>query len=371
MIEQGRTAAGELFLVMELLSGGPLSALITEGPVESARVVAIGAQLADALAAAHKAGVVHRDLTPGNVFVRHDVGAAPDFVTILDFGLAQLTDSDTQSTNRGAGTTHYMSPEQILGERADARSDLYGLGLLLFELLAGRRPFPDNLGPLESLMQHVNEEPASLRVLAPATPTHLAELVHRLLAKDPADRPPDAATVRESLLAGVSGPASTPAPPRARHRLVQAVVVGVGLLALVAAGVSANPGPRSSAPTDSHGLDVPAPEVQDAPGPPLAPHPNASRRVEPEFTMDSRPRRGAEESAALSWHIVTRPSGARVAAGGVYLGLSPLWVSADLAPTKLRFSKRGYASRTVKFQSNESAPSFVKLHRDRQIPPTP
>ena len=365
IMEQGTTGSGELYLVMELLQGRPLSAMIAEGPTDSARVIAIGAQLADALAAAHSAGVIHRDLKPHNIFVRHRVGASKDFVTILDFGLARLSGQEPNSSSRSAGSTHYMSPEQILGEHGDARSDLHGLGLVLFELLAGRRPFPDDAGPLESLMQHVNDEPASLAALAPDAPPQLVALVHQLLAKDPRDRPPDAAAVCKSLVSGGTVGVA-PNRPHRRQRASRAFAAAFGLAAVVALALGAKQVATTS-PVEA----TPTPELSPMPAvtaePAVVPVP---RQLRPGHLAAHRARRTDEQTASAAWRIVTRPSGARVTASGVVLGVSPLWVSADLTPAALRVTKLGFESRTILLMGDRPPPPVVRLQPDRHLPPT-
>ncbi len=143
---------GHSFIAMELLDGQPLDKLLASGPIPILRVVEIGIQLADALDAAHKKGIIHRDIKPGNIFVT-ERGAAK----ILDFGLAKLTpqngnvSADTiseqetmvlTSPGTAVGTIAYMSPEQARGEDLDLRSDLFSLGAVLYEMITGRRAFP-------------------------------------------------------------------------------------------------------------------------------------------------------------------------------------------------------------------------------------
>ncbi|MFF5172385.1 protein kinase [Micromonospora sp. NPDC000089] len=197
------------FLVMELVEGRTVSALIADGPLPVDRAVAIGAQAADGIAAAHAAGVVHRDVKPANLLV-----TPPGTVKICDFGIARLAPAAGVATLTGPvsklGTSSYMSPEQALGRPADHRSDLYALGCTLYAMLAGRPPYLGD--PLAVLHQHVNESPPPLRDLRPGLPAALESLVTELLAKDPADRPSDAATVRDRL-AALAPPSARPASP--------------------------------------------------------------------------------------------------------------------------------------------------------------
>ena len=141
----GRSPEGLLFLVMEYLDGEALSALIRRGPIPLARAAGIFGQILDGLGHAHAAGIVHRDLKPDNIMLVEREGR-PDVVKLLDFGIAKVTDPEDHRealTQAGVifGTPEYLSPEQALGETVDARADLYAAGVILYEMLTGRRPF--------------------------------------------------------------------------------------------------------------------------------------------------------------------------------------------------------------------------------------
>ena len=137
-------AAGVPYLVMEFVSGEPLSRRIARGPITASETTAIGAQVADALEAAHAKNIVHRDIKPDNIMI-----GVRGHVKVLDFGLAKLqskprASEETQFLTREGvvvGTVNYMSPEQALGEEADARSDIFSLGAVLYEMCTGRAPF--------------------------------------------------------------------------------------------------------------------------------------------------------------------------------------------------------------------------------------
>ena len=183
--------AGEVtFLVMELLEGETLADRLEHGALSLDRALPIAVQVAEALAAAHKKGVIHRDLKPGNLML------TPTGVKLLDFGLAKLRGAedaeviaDTKTafvTDRhvAMGTLPYMAPEQIEGHEIDARTDIFAFGVMMFEMITGRRPFGGNTRA--SLMAAiVGAEPLSLAEIQPATPPVLARLIGRCLAKDP------------------------------------------------------------------------------------------------------------------------------------------------------------------------------------------
>jgi serine/threonine-protein kinase len=179
---------GLAYLVMELVNGQPLSAVLRErGPLPHAEARSIMAQAALALAVAHEARVVHRDVKPANIMVRRD-----GLVKLTDFGIARALDASGH-TRHGEllGTPNYMSPEQVLGRPATGASDLYALGVVAHEILTGRRPF-DRDTPFATAFSHVNESPPPL----PADlPEDLALVIEECLRKDPQHRPPHATAV--------------------------------------------------------------------------------------------------------------------------------------------------------------------------------
>jgi eukaryotic-like serine/threonine-protein kinase len=186
-------AAPTGFLVMEPIDGRPLSAVLArDGRLPPDRALDVVAQAALALAAAHRVGVVHRDVKPGNLLV-----CADGTVKVTDFGIARALD-EAQRTESGGllGTAGYLSPEQAAGQPATPASDVYALGVVAYECLAGRRPFTAN-HPLAVALAHQREQPPPLPADVPAP---VRALVERALAKAPGDRPPDgAAFAREAL----------------------------------------------------------------------------------------------------------------------------------------------------------------------------
>lgn len=203
----GQSPDGYVYLVMELLEGRTLrDVLAKEAPLDAARAVSIMLQVSAAVAAAHEAGVIHRDLKPANIFIvqRSDV---PTIVKVLDFGIAKLAaetlDEDDPKTLTliGAmiGTPRYMSPEQCDGVELTPSSDVYSLGVILYEMLTGTVPFSGST-PLAIAMKHTTEMPRLPREFVSSIPAELEQVVLHTLEKDPRDRPADAAAFRLELL---------------------------------------------------------------------------------------------------------------------------------------------------------------------------
>jgi serine/threonine protein kinase len=202
----GHTPEGDFYFLMEYLQGEMLSEWINHhGAFPPARALNIAAQIADALQASHDQGVIHRDLKPDNIFlITRDTTA--DFVKVLDFGLAKLTHASvsTPTHNTGAGTVmgtpYYMSPEQCEGRaEVDHRADIYGLGVILFEMLTGRVPFGGE-GYGEVIIKHVTVRPPTARSLVPEIPPALDAILSRALSKDPSARFQSMSQFREALL---------------------------------------------------------------------------------------------------------------------------------------------------------------------------
>ncbi len=231
VIDAGSADDGMLYLAMELLEGENVrQALRREGPLHWQSALTVAEGVTSALVAAHAAGVIHRDLKAENVLLWVHPGSQV-FAKVLDFGVAKLT-SEVESpavTGSGfvAGTPGFIAPEQIVGTSDDPRSDLYSLGVMLFEMLSGRAPFSGKTG-MELMLKHLNEPAPQLSLFAPERyiPAKVDALVMGLLSKDPGLRPPSAKVLLEVLRdlrdntqrttpERGSAPRPRPAPPRA------------------------------------------------------------------------------------------------------------------------------------------------------------
>ncbi len=191
--DRAGAGSGEVtYLGMELVDGESLGTILDRGPLPPRRALAIGAQIADGLAAAHERGIVHRDLKPDNVMVTRE-----GRVKILDFGLAKVFGDGPLAPDGAApmatragqlwGTPGYMAPEQINGEAIDFRADQFALGVILYELIAGRRPFT-GANPFATMTAIARDEPVPLATAAPHAPDQVAWVIERLLAKAPEER---------------------------------------------------------------------------------------------------------------------------------------------------------------------------------------
>jgi tRNA A-37 threonylcarbamoyl transferase component Bud32 len=251
------------YLVMELVDGETLAQRLEKGALPPAEALKLGGQIADALDRAHRAGVVHRDLKPGNVMLTKS-GAK-----LMDFGLARatgmagpasgsgvtiatLTQSPTVASPLTAegtivGTFQYMAPEQLEGSEADARSDLWALGCVLYEMATGKRAF-EGKSQASLISSIMGSQPASITQLAPMSPPGLDRLVQACLAKDPADRLQSAHDIRMQLawLAEGGSQAGVPAPVaarrRSRERLAWMLAAAALIVAVALAWITLRPG---------------------------------------------------------------------------------------------------------------------------------
>jgi len=202
----GETHDGIVYIVMELLEGKPLRDILAlDAPLDAARAVSLMLQVAAAVEAAHEAGIIHRDLKPGNIFLVQRP-SSPYLIKVLDFGIAKTAtesgDASPHDTLTGTGvmigTPRYMSPEQCDGAQLTPASDVYSLGVILYEMLTGQTPFT-GATPLSLALKHSSENPRPPRELVSTIPPALEQLVLHALEKSPADRPADAGEFRREL----------------------------------------------------------------------------------------------------------------------------------------------------------------------------
>lgn len=205
ILDFGQTEDGALFIAMEFVPGEDLHTVLSNhGPLPERRIIRVITQVLSALSDAHSVGVIHRDLKPENIMVeqrRND----PDFVKVLDFGIAKIQDSDGPALTRAGfvcGTPEYMSPEQARGAQLDHRSDLYAVGVILYQLVTGVLPFEAD-SAVGYATKHLNEEPPppSRRRSGVRVSPGMERIILRALSKNPEERPPDAESFKLELLA--------------------------------------------------------------------------------------------------------------------------------------------------------------------------
>jgi serine/threonine-protein kinase len=297
LFDFGQDDDGSLFIAMEFIEGTSLRDAVMRGPLEPPRIVRICEQICSSLADAHSHGIVHRDLKPDNVMLSQR-GRERDVARVLDFGIAKLRDeqgnvSMMPQTRAGdlLGTPQYMAPEQIRGEKVDARTDIYALGAMLFEMMTGQLPF-DGATVMALLSKHLTEMPRDPRQVRPdlPLPDPLVQLCLRMLAKNPAARPASMDEVLHTLEAYERNQYPTPATTMA---------------------------PQGEVPSD-------APAAQPTPVPPAA-QPNTSHPAVPNasaapLTHKPAPRHSSTRGWALALVGVVLVGGGGVAA---YLTLRP------------------------------------------------
>jgi serine/threonine protein kinase len=220
LIDFGQAEDGTLYLVMEFLEGEPLSSLLKrESPLAAERVIRVGLQVLESLAEAHNVGIVHRDLKPDNLFVTELFGR-PDFVKILDFGIAKVSgfgqDPNLTGVGVALGSPRYMAPEQASAAKVDARTDLYALGVVLYEMLAGRPPFLCG-SVAEYMLAHVQLDVPEMTLNDRPLTGRLPDFIYACLSKYPLHRPTGAAQAIERLRACAGAPFE-PAPVTASTR---------------------------------------------------------------------------------------------------------------------------------------------------------
>lgn len=287
-----------VYIAMEFLEGRPLNAFAQEKPLTPADIADIGIQVAQSLDYAHARGIVHRDIKPQNIMI-----TPANQVKITDFGIAHIDDPDaSHQTQAGEilGTPNYMPPEQVLGKKVDGRSDLYSLGVILYELATGQRPFKgDNLAAIFHAI--TAETPARPDTLNPDLPAALSDIILRCLEKDPAARFQNGQELAAALKASLKAAEGTavPAPPARKKSL--GLIIAAVLVVIVMAAAAVYLAPR-------------APEKTAAP----APAPTGALKVD------------------------SVPAGAQIFIDGAFKGTAPLRIALPFGGHEVRLSMPDY-----------------------------
>jgi serine/threonine-protein kinase len=368
VLDVGTTAHGRSFVVLELLDGQDLGKLLAAtGPMPASRAVHIIQQVLRGLGAAHAKGIVHRDMKPDNVFVVPH-SETPDFVKILDFGISKIIaaqDAKVRLTATGTvvGTPIYMAPEQAMGNSVDHRADLYSVGVMLYELLAGRPPFVAE-SYLALVTQHLQAVPPDLGAMRPDLPRPLVNAIHRALSKEPDQRYRTAEEFARAL----------PSPSLLRTNEGMAVTFGSGSLP-----IGQTPGGRPVAammgPSTAHGIPA---RVRGrrrwmiglALG--AAAAVAAVAAIVVATRKDGAPA-GNAAAAPGTLRIETDPPGVQVFVDDALVGATPVILDAvELGKHRVRFERDGYVSvsTTKVVAAGENASLFVSMTQ-AQVQPAP
>jgi serine/threonine-protein kinase len=375
---------GSTYFVMEFLGGKSLTEALQDGKFETSRTIRVARQLCNALGAAHEIGVVHRDLKPDNVqLIERDNNS--DFVKVLDFGIAKVGGASSKLTQAGQvfGTPHYMSPEQCAGTAVDNRTDIYAIGVMMYEMATGQVPFDaDNL--MGILTKHMYENPIPPRDFDPPTdvPPALEAVIMKALAKKPEGRyqnmaemaadlqAAEAGTTPRAVVEAVDRSAGMGAPTEAgrtgvtvgvpdqevRIKKSQApLFIAVGVVVLLAGGAAAFvfAGSGSDA-------EVEADQNVIAPAPVEKPAAAADKGEKPAEPDEKSPPPVVEKPRIT---ITTAPEEVEVYLKGMLVGNTPYQLDkpGKGEVVELEFRKAGYKDKQVKFSSMTSKRMKVTL----------
>jgi tRNA A-37 threonylcarbamoyl transferase component Bud32 len=313
-----QTPDGTLYIAMELLEGKSLHQVFhDEAPLEWRRVFKILTEMCSSLAEAHAQGIVHRDLKPENIYLENRPGN-PEFVKILDFGIAKVMRGDSidpssaqlTATGQTLGTLEYMSPEQLMGKQLDGRSDVYALGVVAYEMITGRLPFPDAKGPAGLITAQLKQTPTPPSQANPnaGLPPAADQVILKCLEKDRNNRYPDVTALAAALQEVMNAPAPAPAPAASSHR----IAMGPELLETRRGEMPKVPPPPVPAPAP-----VPAPVPATAPG--AAPFGQSSPGMLPYASTLAAPPTAAPAGTHPGPHGGTHPG----PHGGTHPGAAP------------------------------------------------
>jgi serine/threonine protein kinase len=356
----GKLPEGRPYLVMEFLEGRSLRALLRDTPIPPLSTTSrIMEQLCSALQAVHQAGYVHRDIKPENIFLVFDEGKL--FVKLLDFGIAK-DHNDQAQTRTGIllGTLSYMAPEQQRSQPVDARSDIYSLGILLYQMLVGYHPFRQKGIATEDLLyKQLHEMPTALREVSPHITPRLSALVERMMQKEASARPASCAEVSRELQDALrEQPSSLLAPPVKREPLPDTKTLSDSVIEITAPPEEKTLPPATlQVPTAPAAFPVKAmaasfvvamglllywllPSSRETEALSII-APSTISVIAPSTAPSSTP-----TSAAVQIEINSTPSGAEVFLNDTFIGKTPLpWELSSQEQILLRVEKRGYQSR--------------------------
>jgi serine/threonine protein kinase len=291
------SAPGLEAIVMELVDGETLRQRLDQGPLDATEAARIGSRIAEALAVAHRAGIVHRDIKPANVLL-----ASTGRVVVTDFGIAKAAEgADLTTGGQMLGTAKYLAPEQVEGLRVDGRADVYALGVVLYEAVCGRVPFVADTEAATALAR-LHGDPPPPRSLRPDLDPDLAGIIERCLARDPADRWPDAASLGRSLAAIAAGRALPAAPAPVPPPLAKAPTEPAEPGTRSWRGPEDDPSRSWRAPEPARATPPPAPRPAPPPprpSPPPPPPPSSKPLPPPPHVAPARAKRRLGPTLAL------------------------------------------------------------------------
>lgn len=373
---------GTIYISMEYLEGKPLSDLIQQGRLTEDEAIHLGIQVAEALDYAHRRGIVHRDIKPSNIIVQPD-----GQVKITDFGIAHIDDPDaTQQTQAGEilGTPAYMAPEQVLGQQVDGRTDLFSLGVILYELCVGHRPFrAESLATIFHAITH--EDPPQPVLANPALGTPLSQAIMRCLAKEPADRFATGKDLTEVLKICRGSPETIQiAPPtdQAPQPTQPSPLIWIALTLLLVVGGTAgifvvkqalrSPSiedaatPRAPSTQDASGSSAPSQSLSGKTGTALDRAETDRMKADPApQAIEERKPAGGIQGPAGSLRLESKPLGAQVLVNGEVRGLTPIEIKLPPGSHEVRLSMENHGDweAQVRIAENQRTVIPVELIR--------
>jgi serine/threonine-protein kinase len=343
---------GTIYIAMEYLEGGPFDRVIGSGRPDYATWARVGAQLANTLAYAHDNGIIHRDIKPSNIIMTQG-----GHIKLTDFGIARIEDPDATLQTRAGdilGTPAYMSPEQVAGQPVDGRSDLFSLGVILYEWLLGQRPFRGaNMAAIFGAI--ANQPPRPPKAIDQNLPKPLADLLLKCLQKNRSDRFQDgrqmAAAIKESCrqLRLEQAPQNGQKRRKWLWRLAGASCVAMGLLY---GGLQVIP--------QGQGLLAPSPPMTPTPDSTLPPSTQAPIQVPPSTSVETQP----ESVPQGDLRVVSLPAGAQLYIDGVPRGRTPASFALPRGTYALRLSLPDHYEwqAAIHLSQGEELPLTIRLH---------